>query len=114
MPCLGNFDDICKILSSQSSLFYKYFFFKSGPCPLNGNALLLINYCQEIILERKNLFTDNGRVRHYCVHNVTKGNSTVEIELLLDSKFETRDCQRCTCSRMGLSCCGYVHVHVLI
>ena len=49
---------------------------------------------------------DTGRVRHYCVHNVTKGNSTVEIELLLDSKFETRDCQRCTCSRMGLTCCG--------
>eukprot|EP00105_Crassostrea_gigas_P000409 XP_011412223.1 PREDICTED: uncharacterized protein LOC105317310 isoform X1 [Crassostrea gigas] len=51
--------------------------------------------------------TYTGRVRHYCVHNVTKGNSTVEIELLLDSKFETRDCKRCTCSRMGLSCCGY-------
>ncbi|XP_061188258.1 uncharacterized protein LOC133196363 [Saccostrea echinata] len=51
--------------------------------------------------------TYTGRVRHYCVHNVTKGNSTAQIELLLDSKFETRDCQRCTCSRMGLSCCGY-------
>ncbi|KAK3087778.1 hypothetical protein FSP39_010498, partial [Pinctada imbricata] len=52
------------------------------------------------------IFSELGRTRQFCVHNVTEGNTTIQIEIMLGSKFETKECQRCQCTSVGMSCCG--------
>ncbi|XP_062571881.1 uncharacterized protein LOC134233846 [Saccostrea cucullata] len=51
--------------------------------------------------------TKLGNKRQYCVHNVTQGNVTVPVEILVGSQFQTPECVRCKCTTMGMSCCGF-------
>lgn len=64
-------------------------------------------YCRCTVTPLRTETTKLGSRRQYCVHNVTQGNVSVPVEILIGSQFQTADCIRCKCTRMGMSCCGF-------
>nr|XP_022334741.1 uncharacterized protein LOC111131485 [Crassostrea virginica] len=76
---------------------------------LVGFVLGLCTYvsCRCTVSPLQTETTKLGNKRQYCVHNVTHGNSSVPVEILVGSQFQTADCLRCRCTTMGMSCCGF-------